>query len=139
MGVGGTSSAVSIVVPCCNEEAGLPSLLARLEKMRERGGRDWEVLLVEDGRPDRTFGRVVRAARALPWVTVLRHVINLGLGAALRTGFAHATAPIVCTMDSDCTYAPERLPELVGLVEAGADIATASAWHPGSERAQGGP
>ena len=41
-------------------------------------------------------------------------------------------------MDSDCTYLPERLPELVRLVEQGADIATASPWHPDSVPAQGG-
>src|SRR5262245_3152346 len=63
---------------------------------------------------------------------VVKHGTNLGLGAAMRTGFAHAHAPIVCTMDSDCTYLPERLPELVRLVEQGADIATASPWHPDS-------
>jgi dolichol-phosphate mannosyltransferase len=62
----------------------------------------------------------------------------LGLGAALRTGFAYAAAPIVCTIDSDCTYPPERLPALVALLDDGAEIATASAWHPSSEAAEGG-
>jgi len=41
----------------------------------------------------------------------------------------------VCTVDSDCTYAPERLPELVALLADGAEIATAWAWHPGNEPA----
>lgn len=121
---------VTVVVPCYNEADGLPSLLERLRAMRARGGRDWQVLFVDDGSADDTLAGLLRAARDEPWVSVLRHHENRGLGAALRTGFAHARSPIVCTIDSDCTYPPERLPELVRLVEEGADIATASAWHP---------
>ena len=130
---------VTVIVPCYNEEDGLPFLMARLAALQSDGGRGWQVLFVDDGSRDQTFGRLLAAARGAGWVRVLRHPINLGLGAALRTGFAHATSRIVCTIDSDCTYPPERLPELVRLVEEGADIATASAWHPKSARAEGNP
>ncbi len=116
----------------------MPALLARMAVLQRDGGSGWEVLLVDDGSTDATFARLLSAARQLPWIRVIRHPTNLGLGAALRTGFAHATAPVVCTIDSDCTYAPERLPELVELIQRGADIATASAWHPHSEEARGG-
>ena len=121
---------VTVVVPCFNEEEGLPSLMARLRSMRARRGLNWQFLFVDDGSTDDTFSALLRAARDEPWVSVLRHHENRGLGAALRTAFAHATSPIVCTIDSDCTYPPERLPELTALIEQGADIATASAWHP---------
>jgi dolichol-phosphate mannosyltransferase len=132
-----TAPPVTVVVPCCNEEAGLPPLLTRLGTLQDNGGRGWEFVFVDDGSTDRTFAELLAAARRTPWVKVLRHPTNLGLGAALRTGFAHTVSPIVCTIDSDCTYAPERLPELVRLVEDGADVATASVWHPGSVRAEG--
>ncbi len=104
--------------------------------MRDRRApSDWHFLFVDDGSTDDTFGALLRAARDEPWVEVVRHHENLGLGAALRTGFEHARSPIVCTIDSDCTYPPERLPELAALVEQGAEIVTASAWHPGERRA----
>jgi dolichol-phosphate mannosyltransferase len=131
------SSTVTVIVPCYNEEAGLPSLLARLARMRGNGASDWHFLFVDDGSSDGTFGALLRAARDQPWVEVVRHHENLGLGAALRTGFAHARAPIVCTIDSDCTYPPEQLPRLAALVRAGAEIVTASAWHPESAAAEG--
>ena len=99
--------------------------------------RGWEVVFVDDGSSDRTFAALLSASRIRPWMTVLRHATNMGLGAALRTGFANSSAPIICSIDSDCTLAPERLPDLVGLVESGADIATASAWHPESIKAEG--
>src|SRR5262249_30331929 len=120
---------VSVVVPCYDEAEGIPSLLERLETMEPLG---WEFVFVDDGSGDATFATLLSAARTRPWMRVVKHGTNLGLGAAMRTGFAHAHAPIVCTMDSDCTYLPERLPELVRLVEEGADIVTASPWHPDS-------
>jgi dolichol-phosphate mannosyltransferase len=126
---------VSVIVPCYDEDDGIPALLERLETLVPLG---WEFVFVDDGSGDATFATLVTAAYARPWMRVVRHGTNLGLGAALRTGFAHARGPIVCTMDSDCTYLPERLPELVRMVEQGADIATASPWHPDSVPTQGG-
>lgn len=129
---------VTVIVPCYNEEDGLPSLLARLRKMRRTtGADDWHFLFVDDGSTDDTFGRLLRAAREESWVEVVRHHENLGLGAALRTGFEHARSPVVCTIDSDCTYPPEKLPELAALVNGGSEIVTASAWHPESAAAEG--
>jgi dolichol-phosphate mannosyltransferase len=127
---------VTVIVPCHNEQAGLPSLLARLRGMRaDPRAADWHVLFVDDGSSDDTFTELLRAARDEEWIKVVRHHENLGLGAALKTGFAHAHSPVVCTIDSDCTYPPERLPDLTALLAQGADIVTASAWHPHSEEA----
>jgi dolichol-phosphate mannosyltransferase len=128
---------VTVVVPCFNEAEGLPSLLARLGAMRHGPAADWHFLFVDDGSSDDTFAQLLRAARDMHWVGVLRHHENRGLGAALRTAFAHAASPIVCTIDSDCTYPPERLPELTALIDQGADVVTASAWHPDSAAAEG--
>lgn len=130
---------VTVIVPCYNEQAGLPSLIERLHALQSDGGRGWQVLFVDDGSPDRTFGQLLESARRAPWAKVLRHPMNLGLGAALRSGFAYAESPVVCTIDSDCTYPPERLPELVRLLDDGAEIATASAWHPDGGPPEGNP
>ncbi|MCC6849208.1 MAG: glycosyltransferase family 2 protein [Deltaproteobacteria bacterium] len=128
---------MTVIVPCYNEEAGLPFLLERLRKMRARNAGDWRFLFVDDGSSDGTFAALLRAAQDEDWVEVVRHPENLGLGAALRTGFEHARSPIVCSIDSDCTYPPEKLPELAAMVGEGAQIVTASAWHPESAAAEG--
>jgi dolichol-phosphate mannosyltransferase len=133
----GMQSDVTVVVPCYNEADGLPTLLERLRQMRRDRAADWQFLFVDDGSSDDTFATLLRAARDAQWIGVLRHHENCGLGAALRTAFAHVQSPIVCTIDSDCTYPPERLPELVALIEQGADIATASAWHPATAGSDG--
>lgn len=125
------SAPVTVIIPCYNEEAGLPMLLARLRAMHaQRALAAWRYLFVDDGSTDDTFAALLRAQRDDPWIEVLHHADNMGLGAAVRTGFAHARSPIVCTIDSDCTYPPERLPELTALVANGTHIATASTWHP---------
>jgi dolichol-phosphate mannosyltransferase len=129
---------VTVLVPCLNEETGIPALLTRLRALRQDAQlSDWHFLFIDDGSSDGTFSELLRAERDEPWIEVLRHHENLGLGAALRTGFAHSKSPIICSMDSDCTYPPERLPELTELVRRGVDIATASAWHPESAAAEG--
>jgi len=125
---------VSVVVPCFNEAEGIPQLLERLAPLAALG---WEVIVVDDGSRDGTFAELLDATRTRPWMRVVRHGVNLGLGTALRSGFAQARGPIVCTMDSDCTYLPERLPELVRLIEDGADIVTARAKQAGAEAADG--
>jgi dolichol-phosphate mannosyltransferase len=127
----------TVIVPCFDEEAGIPMLIERLEHLQDAGGGAWEILFVDDGSNDRTLAVLLSAVRDHPWCRLVRHPTNCGLGAALRTGYAYARGPIVCTIDSDCTYPPERLPELVGLVEQGVDIATASAWHPASAHSEG--
>ena len=129
---------VTVVVPCFNEQDGLPMLLQRLRAMRQaHDTRDWRFLFVDDGSSDDTFRILLQATRDESWIEVLRHPQNIGLGGALRTAFSQVRSPIVCTMDSDCTYPPERLPELAALVREGADVATASPWHPDNEESEG--
>src|SRR5262245_15881627 len=121
---------VSVIIPCFNEEEGIECLVERLASLQRNGGKGWEVIFVDDGSADRTFDVLLHCMQVESWIKVLRHPVNLGLGAALRTGFARASSPIVCTMDSDCTYPPERLPDLVALLDDRTHMATASAWHP---------
>lgn len=126
-------SLVTLIIPCYNEIDGLPQLMKRLTAMHA-GGQipGWEVLFVNDGSKDGTRDALEAIAASHDWVRVVHHGVNQGLGAAVRTGFRHAQAPVVCTMDSDCTFAPETLPQMVRMLNEGSDIVTASPWHPES-------
>lgn len=135
--VGRLQAEVTIVVPCWNEEAAVPLLIERLDRLIRGGRRAWEVVLVDDGSLDRTPDLLRTACRKRPWMRLVRHPRNLGLGAALRTGFGGPLAPIVCTLDSDCTYPPERLPDLIAALGQGVDVVTGSPWHPDNRRAEG--
>lgn len=126
-----TDGSVSLVVACRDQQETLPSLLDRIATMRGGIARGWEVLLVDDGSRDRTFGVMLQAARLNEGVRILRHDRRLGIGAALRTGIQHAEGRIVCTMDAGGALAPERLADFVSRVEAGAAVVTAVPRLPG--------
>lgn len=131
-----TTPLVTLIVPCFNEVEGLPQLLARLDAMRAIGQMNrWEVLFINDGSSDGTGNVLNRMMDHYDWIRVVHHSQNRGLGAAIRTGFQNADSPFVCTMDSDCTFSPETLPAMVEMLQAGADLVTASPWHPESEKA----
>ncbi len=112
-------------------------LVDRLARIVEERS-NWDVLFVNDGSTDQTAQLLDQAERRFPWARVVHHDGNKGLGAAVRTGFQHATGEVICTIDSDGTYPPERLPEFVQLIVDGADVVTASPWHPDNREAEGG-
>ena len=123
---------LSIVVPCYNERDGIPQLLERLEETRRALGQDdeLELIIVDDGSTDGTAERIETACRGRFNARVIRHERNRGLGAAMRTGFAHASGELIATTDSDCTYDPRDLVPMVRRLEQGADLVVGSAYHP---------
>jgi dolichol-phosphate mannosyltransferase len=125
--------AVSLIIPCLNEQENILPTIERIAAL-DPAANNWEVLIVDDGSTDDTASVTRAAAARYGWLHLIQHPHNMGLGAAMKTGFGNAKGEIVCSMDSDCTFAPERLPELIELVRKGADIATGSPWHPASTK-----
>ncbi len=124
---------LSVVIPCYNEAEGVSSMRQRLghvlPALRRRGSL--ELVLVDDGSRDGT-GDLLRAAFGdLPEARVVQHERNRGLGAALRTGFAHARGAVIVTCDSDGTYPFDEIPALLDLLTPDVDLVTASPYHPG--------
>jgi dolichol-phosphate mannosyltransferase len=93
-----------------------------------------EMIFVDDGSRDDTygilkehFGREIESGLRFKF---LRHENNLGLGAALRTGFSIAEGDIIVSVDSDGTYQFADIPNLLSLLKPGVHIVTASPYHP---------
>jgi dolichol-phosphate mannosyltransferase len=127
------SMKLTFVIPCYNEQEGIPKLLRALEETRQHIGPtyDWEVVIVDDGSSDGTADVLeAAAANAGGAISVVRHPRNRGLGAALRTGFAHATGDLIATADSDCTYDPREVVHMLRLMRPDVDIVVASPYHP---------
>lgn len=124
--------AVSVVVPCFNEERALPYLSNTLRRLEESlgGAYDLRFLFVDDGSTDETLRLVRRSFGGWPNVTVLRHDRNRGLAAAVQTGVLAATTEIVCSMDCDCTYDPHELARMIPRLRTGIDLVVASPYHP---------
>jgi undecaprenyl-phosphate 4-deoxy-4-formamido-L-arabinose transferase len=116
---------VSVVVPCYRDEDSIEPLLTRLGPVLSQLGARCEVVLVDDGSPDRTGERAVALTADFPHdATVVQLARNFGQHPAVFAGLAHARGEIVATMDSDMQYRPEDLPMLVDAVREGAEVAS---------------
>jgi glycosyltransferase involved in cell wall biosynthesis len=111
---------LSVVVPCYNEVATVAEVVRRVCES------PWtaEVVLVDDGSTDGTRDVLADLASEGPIpVRVVLHARNRGKGAALRTGFAEATADYVIVQDADLEYDPGDFGNLlVPLVDGRADV-----------------
>jgi glycosyltransferase involved in cell wall biosynthesis len=108
---------LSVVVPCYNERATIGVVVDQVLSS------PWtaEVVIVDDGSTDGT--RDVLAGLSHPAVRVLLQPYNQGKGAALRRGFAEATADYVVVQDADLEYDPAEYGTLMGpLVDGLADV-----------------
>ena len=84
--------AITILIPAYNVEASISNVLEGLHEWRERA----EIIVIDDGSTDRTPEISERAG-----VRVIRHRINKGYGAALKTGIRAASGDIIVMMDAD--------------------------------------
>ena len=100
--------AVSIIVPVFNEEGAIASTIAAIDATMRAEGREYEVLVVDDGSTDGT-AQVLAGASA----RVVRHRANRGYGASLKTGLRATTHPLIAILDADGTYPIGRLPDLL--------------------------
>jgi glycosyltransferase involved in cell wall biosynthesis len=108
---------LSVVVPCYNEEATVASLLLKVLES------PWvaEVIVVDDGSQDATVDEVHTITDDR--VRLFLQGVNQGKGAALRRGFAEATAEYVVVQDADLEYDPAEFSRLIEPLETGrADV-----------------
>lgn len=82
-----------------------------------------ELVVVDDSSRDGTWEILQSLAQSEPRMRLLRHEVNQGKGAALRTGIAHATSEIVIIQDADLEYDPGEYHLLLAPILAGkADV-----------------
>ncbi len=96
--------AISIIIPAYNVQASIGVVLDGLREWRDRA----EIIVVSDGSTDQT---AVVAARA--GVRVIRHRINKGYGAALKTGIRAAQGDVIVMMDADGEHSAAHIQSLL--------------------------
>src|SRR3972149_4609813 len=117
---------VSVVVPLYNEEESLPELLENIEGALKKIKKPFEVIFVDDGSTDGSFGVLKGLHKGNKNVKVIRFRRNFGKSAALSIGFAEALGTFVVTMDADLQDDPAEIP---GLLEAmGDSLDLVSGW-----------
>jgi dolichol-phosphate mannosyltransferase len=119
---------LSVVVPTYNEAGSVPKLAERLHAAL--GGRDWELVIVDDGSPDGTADIAAALGPRIP-TNVVRRSGKAGLASAVIAGFAAARGDVLVVMDADLSHPPETVPALLAAIEGGADLAVGSRYVAG--------
>jgi undecaprenyl-phosphate 4-deoxy-4-formamido-L-arabinose transferase len=120
--IGAQAPRLSVVVTLFNEAGCVDELYRRTTDAL--GGRDYELLFVDDGSTDGTFPRLEALHEADERVRVIRFKRNFGQHPAMHAGLSRSRGDVIVTMDGDLQNQPEDIPKLVAAVERGSDVAS---------------
>ena len=122
---------VSVVIPAYNEINTAEALLRRVRKVPLH----LEVIVVDDGSTDGTRTLLKKLEKEGLIDRLVFHAHNMGKGAALRTGFKHATGDVTVVQDADLEYDPMEFPLLLHPILSGkADAVYGSRFLGGPHR-----
>ncbi|MGZ8347347.1 MAG: glycosyltransferase family 2 protein [Allosphingosinicella sp.] len=115
--------ALSVVVPCYNEEAGLDELHRRVAAAcAAQVGSSYEIVLVNDGSADRTCAVMQGLVARDPHVVAVDLARNYGHQVALSAGLDHCRGERILILDADLQDPPELLGEMMARMDEGHDV-----------------
>jgi glycosyltransferase involved in cell wall biosynthesis len=106
---------LSVIMPCYNEAATLLEIVSKVRAVN----LEKQIIAVDDHSTDNTYDLLRQEAAHDPTMIVVRHPINRGKGAAVRSGLARASGEIVIIQDADLEYDPEDYYELIRPIAEG--------------------
>jgi len=106
---------LSVVIPLRDEEDNVVPLHDELTGVLDQLGVSYEVILVDDGSTDATFGRLATIQANDANVKVIRFTRNFGQTAAFAAGFAEARGQFIVTLDGDLQNDPHDIPKMLAL------------------------
>jgi polyisoprenyl-phosphate glycosyltransferase len=105
---------VSVVIPVYNSATTLGRLVARLQAVFDAIGMTYELVMVEDGSSDGSWGALAHLQSQNPQqITAIQLMRNYGQHNALMCGFRYARGTLIITMDDDLQHPPEEIPKLL--------------------------
>ncbi len=104
---------ISVVIPIYNEEKTLPELHRRLAATLQPLGRNYEILLIDDGSRDNSLALMKEARSLDPRVKYIRLSRNFGHQIAISAGIDLASGEAVVLMDGDLQDPPELLATMI--------------------------
>jgi glycosyltransferase involved in cell wall biosynthesis len=117
--------AISIVVPVMNEELNVRPLFDKLSGQLDKLEKNYEIIFVDDGSTDKTFGELQKLYQEHPGIVrVIRFRRNFGKTPALVAGFDRSRGDIIFTMDGDLQDDPEEIPSFLAKLDEGYDLVT---------------
>lgn len=120
------SGSVSVIVPTYNERENIETTVERCMGVLETAGYEYELIVVDDDSPDRTWELIEAEYSDDERVHVLRRTENRGLALSIVAGFDAAGNDYCVVIDADLQHPPEKIPELLVALEDGAEISIGS-------------
>ena len=107
---------ISVIVPLFNEEESLPELHAWIQRVMNANGFSYEIIFVNDGSTDNSWGIIEELHRKDEHVHGIKFRRNYGKSPALYCGFKAAKGDVVITMDADLQDSPDEIPGLYQMI-----------------------
>lgn len=121
---------VSIIIPTYNEAQNIPLLVEEFFSIVPQTTYNIELIIVDDNSPDGT-AEVAQSLSGMYPIKVLKRAGKLGLGSAVRDGFALSDREIIGVMDADLSHDPIIIPKMLDRLSS-CDIAIGSRFEDGS-------
>ncbi len=122
-------SVLSLILPTYNESESLPVLLPKLAAALK--GLEFEVIVVDDDSPDRTWEVAQKLSAGMPQLRVIRRVGRRGLSSAVIEGFLSARGSVLAVADADGQHDLGILPKLDAAVREKGGVAIGSRYAEG--------
>jgi glycosyltransferase involved in cell wall biosynthesis len=119
------SNKISIVVPVYNSAKFMHKLLEAIETERVKNAWDLELVLVDDGSKDDSFGKMVELSATYGYIKGIKLARNFGHQIAVKTGLSHCTGDYIAIIDDDLQDPPALLPMFFEYLDKGYDVAYA--------------
>ncbi len=110
-------SEVSFFCPAYGDEDNLPLIIPKVHKLLSEISNKFEIIIVEDGSPDRTGQVADDLASRFSNIRVIHHKRNTGYGGALKDGFRNAKYEYVMYTDGDNQYDVDEFRPFLNLLD----------------------
>jgi dolichol-phosphate mannosyltransferase len=127
--VGRKVTCVSVIMPTLNEAGNIVSLIqGTVEAIQNTGIDEIEIIVVDDDSPDRTWEIASQVICPPARIEVIRRMEDHGLTASLSKGIEIAKHAVIIWLDCDFSHPPERIPQMLYMLDQGFDVVVNSRY-----------
>lgn len=114
---------ITLVIPVYNSSKFLHKTVKAVDDQKKESNWDLELVLVEDGSPDKSFETIERLAEEYPYIKGIKLSRNFGHQIAVKTGLSYATGDYIAIIDDDLQDPPSLLPAFFDQLDLGYEVA----------------